>query len=129
MSYTVEPGHILRKRFDSGRVGINAAEDHAFLITDIEHFVLAAWLRAAMHRTLELDDLAGRVLRVGLDWEHFEALMPDDPNEKTAENVAELDRLAVATEILAGEIDVRTGAVDRSGRPFPPYREPAGGDR
>jgi hypothetical protein len=126
MTYTVEPGQVLLKRFEAGREGINLAATHAFLITDIEHFTLAAWFRAASHG---LEVLAGRVLRVGLDWEHLEALMPDNPDEKTAENVAELDRLARETEILAGEIDVRTGVVDRSGRPFPPFREATGGDR
>lgn len=120
MGYTVEPGQVLRKRFESGRVGVNAAETHAFLITDIEHFVLVAWLQAAKHG---LDDLATRVLRVGLDWEHHQALLPNDPDDRNADDVLEQERLAAETEILAGEIDVRTGVVDRNGNPFPPFRE------
>ena len=129
MGYTVEPGKVLRKRFDSGRVGINATETHAFLITDIEFFVLKAWLRAALHRTPDTDVLADRVLRVGLDWEHHQALLSNNPDERTAEDIMEQERLAAETEILAGEIDVRTGKVDRQGRPFPPFQEPLGSDK
>jgi hypothetical protein len=123
MGYTSGPGGVLRKRLEAGREGINFTETHAFFITDIEHFVLEAWVRAKLSR---LDDLAAKLLRDGLDWEHFEALMPDDPDERTAENITELDRLAQATEELAAEVDVRTGLVDRQGRPFPPIREDIG---
>lgn len=126
MGYTVEPGRVLRKRLQTGRQGINAIETHAFEITDIEFFVLAHWLRAerAGHQTL-----ADRIARVGLDWEHFLALQPASPSERTPETVTELDRLAAETEILAAEIDVRTGVVGPDGRPFPPVREERGGER
>lgn len=120
MGYTKESGQPLRKLTPTRGPGINQKESHARFITDIEHFVLGAWLRAALHRTPDTDRLAARVLLDGLDWEHFEALMPDDPAGRTAEDIARLDALALATELLAGEIDVRTGVVDRQGNPFPP---------
>lgn len=126
MGYTVEPGQVLRKRLEAGRQGINLTQTHAFFITDIEHFVLTAWVKAKLSR---LDDLADRLARVGLDWEHFEALMPHDPALVAPEDRAELDRLAEETEILVAEIDVRTGVVDRTGKPFPPVLERPGGER
>lgn len=128
MTYTVEPGKVLRKRMPTRDPGtaVNEVAAHALLITDIEFFTLTAWLRA---ERAGLQELADRVALVGLDWEHLEALMPHNRGEITSENFAELNRLAVATEVLAAEIDVRTGVVDRNGNPFPPYRESQGGDR
>jgi hypothetical protein len=101
-------------------------ETHAFFITDIERFVLTAWIKA---ERAGLQDLADRLLKVGLDWEHFEALMPHNRGEISSDNLQELDRLAAETEILAAEVDVRTGKIDRNGNPFPPFREDMRSDR
>lgn len=130
MTYTVEPGQMLRKRMETRSPGsaINEIMAHAFLITDIERFTLAAWMRAALHRTPKTDALAERVLLVGLDWEHHQALLSNTPAERTAEDIAEQERLAAETEILAGEIDVRTGVVNRNGNPFPPFLEEVKGE-
>ena len=126
MVYTVEPGKILRKRFEAGRFGDTLEQTHAFEITDIERFVLASWLRAerAGHQAL-----ADRVLKVGLDWEHLLANLDPDPLQRGSLNLGKLEELAEQTEILAGEIDVRTGAVDAEGNPFPPVREEKGGEK
>lgn len=127
MSYRIEPGlrprARLAPRFGGG---VNAKENHAFFITDIEQFVLTAWFKAARGGHM---DLASRLLRIGLDWEHFEALMPDNRAEITGENAAELQRLADETEFLVAEVDIRTGAIDYAGNPFPPVLPPQGSDR
>jgi hypothetical protein len=117
---------VLRKAIERGRQGINQTETHAFDITDVERFVLTSWLRA---ERAGLQELADRVLKTGLDYEHYIALLDPDPDNRSADDVTELSRLAAETEILAGEIDVRTGAVDREGRPFPPFREDMRSDR
>jgi hypothetical protein len=108
-----------RLQFTNDRVGIGVEETAAFLVTDIEVFTLESWFEA---KRAGLDELANRILQVGMDWEHLQAFLPHDPKAIAPADQAELDRLARETIALNAEFEKRMGRDADT----PQFQEPRG---
>ncbi len=67
---------------------INLLNQRVIQFTDIEDTFLDVWLQL---ENVDLDDLAAKVLNAGLLFEHYLSQLPNDPTERSAEQIAQLE--------------------------------------
>src|SRR5712691_1031972 len=67
---------------------INLLNQRVIQFTDIEDTFLDVWLQL---ENANLDELAAKVINAGLLFEHYLSQLPNDPNQRAPEQVAQLE--------------------------------------
>ncbi len=67
---------------------INLLNQRVIQFTDIEDTFLDVWLQL---ENADLDELAAKVINVGLLFEHYLSQLPNDPTQRAPEQVAQLE--------------------------------------
>ena len=67
---------------------INLLNQRVIQFTDIEDTFLDVWLQL---ENANLDELAAKVLNAGLLFEHYLSQLPNDPTQRSPEEIAQLE--------------------------------------